>query len=1690
MNTEIVVTNDIININVTDQIVIIEAPSGAYPLPSGVYSVYGRTGNVVAQEGDYNLTLLGDVTISTPSTGQVLRYNGTTWVNSTESYVGTVTSVAATVPTGLTISGSPITSAGTLAFGYASGYSIPTNASQTTWDTAYSRSLTSAAVTGTTTKTLTLNQQGGGTITASWSDLNTDAVTSVFGRTGAVVATSGDYSTTLVTEGTNLYYTDARARASNSFVAGSGAYNSTTGVITIPTNNNQITNGSNFIILASLSATTPLSYNSSTGAFSISQSNTTTNGYLSFTDWNTFNGKQAALNGTGFVKASGTTISYDNSTYLTTISGITAGGELSGTYANPSLVNSAVTGKVLTGVNITGGTVVDTDSILTAFGKVQNQINGLIGGSIYKGTWNASTNTPTLTSSVGTSGNYYIVSVAGSTNLNGITDWQVGDWAIFQGSVWQKVDNTDSVVSVNGFTGAVSLTTSNISEGSNLYYTNARTIASSLTGYTSGAGTITASDTILTAIQKLNGNIGSLTTGVSSVFGRTGAVVSATGDYTTSQVTEGSNLYFTNLRAQSAITLTTTGTSGDATYSSGVLNIPNYGSALSSYVPYTGATADLNLGSRNLYVNNIFDGFSSITASGTQVVLTVSSVPSYYVSGSGGQTIKLPDATTLQNGAVYVFNNNQSSGAITVNNNSNTLVVSIPSGGYCTLELNDNSIAAGSWDRHFLAPSNVSWSTNTFDYAGSITSATWNGSTIAINRGGTGATTAGAALTNLGGQPLATNLTSLAGLSYASTSFVKMTASGTFALDTNTYQTALTNPITGTGTSGQIGYFNGTTSITSDATFTYSPTAQHLINNSVTAASAIARGTNLTPTLIASANSDVLVGLDINPTFTLGAFTGTTSAALRVGGEIITTANNTYNIGNSTNNFNTVWASTFRSTGNVSLLSGGGTTISSATINIVGLTNGIIFKGASSTLNAQVFSNGNWLLQQGGTFTDAGYKLDVAGTTRLNGLQTFVGTTASDGGQLGSELAAVTGTGTNWTLAGTNLNVGGYTHTTGSTTALTTSLAAVNGNSYQIVYTITGRTAGTINISFGGQTSGTQSVSGTVYIKASSTSVLIITPTTDFDGNVIISLKQVTAGSATTTFQNSSGTANIEVRASGVSNTNTFIGLNSGRYNVTGGTQNTSLGSGALASILSANNNTAIGYNAGTLITTGGGNTLIGVNAGQSITTGVNNTFIGSSAGTSNTSGGNNVAIGSSVLSSMTTGTRNVAIAGDSVMSSLTSGSDNIAIGRAALFNITTSSSNIALGTNAGRFIANGSTVATVVDNSIFLGTNSYPQANSQTNQIVIGYQTTGLGSNTTIIGNSSTTTAAIYGNLLLGTTTDSGYKLDVSGTGRFTGALTSSSSVQADGSSVGFLINQNGGAAGLATYSANTDRAQIAFKYAQNFPSSNNYTRVLDLVATGDATGGGAIRFLTSVNNATPATTMYLSPSGNVGIGTSNPSTTLDVNGSTTITGAGNTLTLAKSNNYPALAWQGSTYTNLIESGDGYMAFTQSGAERMRITSGGNVGIGNIGASDQRLSLSGVDNTSSNYALVVKNSSLSTILYVRNDGQCYISGLTWVYGSDRRLKENINYIETGLDKILALKPAKFDYIDGAKNNIGWIAQDVEEIIPEAISINTINDKGHLGLKSDFIVPYLVKAIQEQQALITLLQARLDKAGL
>lgn len=72
--------------------------------------------------------------------------------------------------------------------------------------------------------------------------------------------------------------------------------------------------------------------------------------------------------------------------------------------------------------------------------KTVSSITNAIGAVNYAGTWNASTNTPALASGVGTKGAYYVVSVAGSTNIDGNNIWGVGDWIVFNGSVWQRVD--------------------------------------------------------------------------------------------------------------------------------------------------------------------------------------------------------------------------------------------------------------------------------------------------------------------------------------------------------------------------------------------------------------------------------------------------------------------------------------------------------------------------------------------------------------------------------------------------------------------------------------------------------------------------------------------------------------------------------------------------------------------------------------------------------------------------------------------------------------------------------------------------------------------------------------------------------------------------------------------------------------------------------------------------------------------------------------------------------------------------------------------------------------------------------------------------------------------------------------------------------------------------------------------------
>ena len=145
------------------------------------------------------------------------------------------------------------------------------------------------------------------------------------------------------------------------------------------------------------------------------------------------------------ITINGNTVSLGGSATIpsNTTNPLTIGTGLSGT----SFDGSAPVTVAINNTGVTAGTygTSNTYPIITvnAQGQVTNVATGAVPNT-YQGTWNASTNSPTLTSSVGVAGYYYIVSTAGSTNLNGITSWAVGDWAAFNGSVWQKIAGTST----------------------------------------------------------------------------------------------------------------------------------------------------------------------------------------------------------------------------------------------------------------------------------------------------------------------------------------------------------------------------------------------------------------------------------------------------------------------------------------------------------------------------------------------------------------------------------------------------------------------------------------------------------------------------------------------------------------------------------------------------------------------------------------------------------------------------------------------------------------------------------------------------------------------------------------------------------------------------------------------------------------------------------------------------------------------------------------------------------------------------------------------------------------------------------------------------------------------------------------------------------------------------------------------
>jgi hypothetical protein len=603
-----------------------------------------------------SLNNLNDVLITSASSGQVLSYDGANWVNITP----------------------------------------------TTWNTAYDRSLVSASVSGSTTKTLTLTKQDGSTLTASWTDINTDAVTSVFGRTGAIVATNGDYNTDLITEGSsNLYFTNSRSRSSISLTtigtSGAATYNSSTGVLNIPSyvggvtsvfgrtgavvategdynlgqlgdvainspSNGQVLsyNGTSWINAAAtgginsingLTASTQtfatgtsgtdfaIVSSASTHTFNLPTASATNRGALSSADWSTFNSK---------IGGSGTT------NYVPLFTGTSTIGN--------SVIYQDASGNV--GFNLTNPTA------YTNWRSIS--VNGTTGGvfSIFSnGTQRAEFRSSTFQANISTESIPLVLGVNSSSAIRIFSNNNVG------------INITDAIDSGHNFQVSGTVSFRNISNAT----TDTDRFLVSDSGvikYRTGSELLSDIGGLSAAIISLNG----LTTGT-----QTFAVGTSGTDFTISSTTSthtfnlptasatnrgalSSTDWSTFNNKQDTISLTTTGNSGSATFISNTLNIPTYTLA------GLGGQPQLN-------------GTGFVKISGTTISYDNST---YYLASNPSGYITL---SSLSASAPLSYNN--TTGAFSISQSSGSSDGYLSSSDWTTFNNKENAISAGTTSQYW-----------------------------------------------------------------------------------------------------------------------------------------------------------------------------------------------------------------------------------------------------------------------------------------------------------------------------------------------------------------------------------------------------------------------------------------------------------------------------------------------------------------------------------------------------------------------------------------------------------------------------------------------------------------------------------------------------------------------------------------------------------------------------------------------------------------------------------------------------------------------------------------------------------------------------------------------------------------------------------------------------------------------------
>jgi hypothetical protein len=970
--------------------------------------------------------------------------------------------------------------------------------------------------------------------------------------------------------------------------------------------------------------------------------------------------------------------------------------------------------KVYTGISwvntpgiATGGTVGQVLAKLSSTNYDTTWVS-LTGGLVYLGTWNASTNTPTLTSGTGTTGGYYVVSTSGSTNLDGVNDWAIGDWAIFNGSFWQKIDQTNLVTSVAGRTGNVVLANTDISGLGTMSVQNSNSVSvtgGSITGITDLAvadGGTGASDA-----SGARSNLGVTGTGADTTYAFRANNLSDLADATTARAnlglgtaaTTNSTAYATAAQGATADTAIQTLTSVDG----------------SVVISPTGTTRDLSVGTAlntATLISQVRNETGATLTKGTVVYVSGASSNKALVS----KALANADATSAQTYGVIQAD-------IPTNQNGYVVVIGVVSG------LDTSAFANGT--QLYLSGITAGTYTSTKPYApihlvyvGIVTYQHANQGTIEVkiqNGYEMDELHDVAAQSPTNGQTLVYNSSN----SLWEKNTVSLTAGVNGVLPTANGGTNLSS-----FTSGGVVYASSSSALATGSALTFDG-SQLNVSYADTAYNAGLRVTNTTNN--SASQAKIYVVNDAGEYFSLGR----NSTALGSQSALFSTGN--YPLEFFTD-------STLRMTlTGTSLYTASGINVGIGTSNP---TEKLVVNGNVRLLGGnylQLFNSAN--SSNSGLATDATGLLQFSSTSVTRWLNNTLSTeqmrlNASGNLGLGTNNPISNGPSTSGLLHINTADVGGWaiTHYTNGSTGSGAADGVIFGNIGVDAY-IYNYEAGNIIIATAGAvvatiTSTGLAVTGTL---SSTADASINGVTVGKGGGSGLYNTRVGSGamsSLTTGTQNSAfGTSALTSTDSG--SNNAAFGRATLLLNTSGG-NNTAIGTDALFNNLSASNNTAVGYQAGYSNTTGTDLVAIGLGAARATQADAGNMAIGTNALYTNNGGIGNTAIGTqhsgvgnAALYANTTGSYNTAV-GTSALRTNVGGTNNTGVGYQALYS-SNGASLTALGTKAGLGITSGSFTIAIGANSMGASagvTGSYNTAigNSALNIVTSGNRNIGIG--------------------------------------------------------------------------------------------------------------------------------------------------------------------------------------------------------------------------------------------------------------------------------------------------------------------------------------------------------------------------